>query len=314
MGDVRDPGRQEGGQGRGHDGEDERVDDRGAGRVVLEEDEAEVPERQVLPRPAETPRLRQRRAQEGEVREPDRARQDAPARAARDPTPAAQRDGSRHGAGAAPARDGREAAPADEPALHPEETRRQPEEGHRVGGRDLDLGRVVEEGPDLRGHHVEARRQGQHGRRAEEDERLQEREDEPPQDRRPGQGQRDVPHHGQAARPRDPGRVLQVRRRRGEGRPRQDEHGREGVEARHEDEPGHREDVDERGLGPGEGAVEDVQETSVRAGQDDPRRRAEEGGRDEGADGEGADEALAIPTLRTATALAYTSELTIGPR
>src|SRR5262249_62135079 len=107
-------------------------------------------------------------------------------------------------------RQGGVAAPAEQPLLELEAQGRRQQERNREGGGLLDFRRVLEEGQELGRDRVEAGRQGEDGRRAEERQRLEHGEDEAADDRRERQRQRDRQRHAQAARAEDRAGLLQV--------------------------------------------------------------------------------------------------------
>src|SRR5439155_1240506 len=178
----------------------QRVDDGVARRAVLEEREGEVGQREVVPRERLGPRLRERRLGEDRVREDDRARQHREDAGERRPAPASERNRAPRSGLATHAG---VATPAEQALLELEEQGRRQQERNRERGGLLDFRRVLEERPDLRRDRVEASRQREDGRRAEERQRLEHRENEAADDRRKRQRELDRQRHAQATRRED---------------------------------------------------------------------------------------------------------------
>ncbi|MHC2431926.1 hypothetical protein ACVIST_008671 [Bradyrhizobium elkanii] len=173
-------------------------------------------------------------------------------------------------------RDHRIAAAAEQRLLALQQQDGQHQQRHRGGRRELELRRILEQAPDLGRHGVEAGRQRQDRRRAEQRHRLQER-DQGACDQR-GQGERDrhPPRGGPGIAAEDRGGIFQLARHGVERIGHQHEHERERVAGDHEDDPGHRIDVEQRvGILAGEQPVELVEQPRIRRRQQFPGDRAE---------------------------------------
>ena len=151
---------------------------------------------------------------------------------------------------------------------------RQHQQRQRGGGGELRLRRILEQAPDLGGHGVEAGRQRQDRRRAEQRHRLQEGDQRAGEQRRQHQRNGDAARRVPAAAAEDRRGVLQFAGHAVERIGDQHEDVRESVAGDDEDDAGQRVDVEQMLvlLGAGDGAEDLVEQAAVRAPPAAPRR------------------------------------------
>ncbi len=174
---------------------------------MFEQHEVEVLEGKVVEPEAPAPRLGEGGLQQEEIGQEPRQRGDQHGIAERHPAPTPERD---RAALASLAGQRHEALAAGHQPLHDDEHHRHDEKRHGVGRRDFDPHRIAEELKELRGHHVEARRNGDHRRRRKQRDSLQETDDQAAQDRRQRERQGDAPHGEPGAGAEDVGCILHL--------------------------------------------------------------------------------------------------------
>ena len=167
----------------------------------------------------------------------------------------------------------------------------QQQQRHGGGGGEFEFRRILEQAPDLRGHGVKAGRQRQDRRRAEQRHRLQKRDQGAGDQRRQRQRNRDAPRRGPGLAAEDGGGVLEFARHVVERIGDQHEHEGKRVAGDHEDDSGHRIDVEQMlvGFRAGHETKQLVEQAAVGRGQQFPgdgaeKRRRHERGRDQRAD------------------------------
>ena len=246
---------------------------------MFEQHEMEVPERDVLQPEAASPGLGEGRLDQEQVRQEHRQGRDEHGIAEHRPAPPSQQDGPPL---AALAGQRHEALAPRHQALDQDQQDGDPEQRHGIGRCHLDPHRIAEELEELRRHDVEARRDGDHGRRAEQRDRLEKADDQPTQDRRKRERQGDPPHGAPWPRSQDVGCILHLRRHQLERRRGEDEDVGERVERDDDGEAGEAVDVERPRLGAGHHREEAVEPAGIGTGQQDPRHGAGVGRRDEG--------------------------------
>ena len=134
------------------------------------------------------------------------------------------------------AADHRIAAAAENEFLRLQQQDGQQQQRQRGGGGEFELRRILEQAPDLGGHGVEAGRQRQDRRRAEQRHRLQERDQRAGDQRRQRQRNGDAPRRGPGLAAEDRGGVLEIARHAVERVGDQHEHKGKGVAGDDEDD------------------------------------------------------------------------------
>ena len=264
-----------GADGRRHGAEDEGVLQRDLGRGQLEEREIDVMHRRV-PRRHQCGRdRREGGVEQREVGEEHRQHQHDDHEGAGRHEPPAELDQARLGALAAD--HGVALAPEDH-GLAAQQNHGEHQQWQRRRGGELGLGRILEQAPDLGGHGVEAGGQCEDRGRAEQDHRLQKRDQRAGQKGRQRQRYRDAARSVPGACAEHGGGILEVAGDAVERVGDQHEHVRERVAGDHEDQPRQGVDVEQVLVlrRAGDDPVELVEKPAVRRGEDFPGHRAEE--------------------------------------
>ena len=217
---------------------------------------------------------RERGVEQRQIGQEHRTQQHQQAKRQRRPAPLLHLDPARRAIFAA---DHRIAAPAENEFLRLQQQDGQQQQRHGRGGRQFKLRRILKQAPDLRGHGVEAGGQRQDRGRAEQRHRLQERDQRAGHQCRQRQRNRDPPRRGPGLAAENGGGVLQFARHGVERIGHQHEHERKGVAGDHEDDPGHRIDVEQMivGIRAGQQSKQLVEQAAVRRRQQFPGHRAE---------------------------------------